>query len=66
MSNIEALYIYGMRSRGYSPGAQPKGVYERRDDSSGKYYDIIAYANKLHDHALYMYELDFIREEVRE
>ena len=40
-------YAYGMRLRGFSPGAQPRGVLERQDDRSGRYYDIIIY-----DHAL--------------
>ena len=59
------LYVYGMRYRGYSPGAQPKGVYERRDDPTGKYFDIIAYTVKLSEHALAKYELDYIGIEER-
>jgi hypothetical protein len=42
-------YYYGMRLRGYSPGAQPKNVVERRDDPTGRYYDIIAYTQPLTD-----------------
>lgn len=59
-------YAYGMRSRGYSPGAQPKGVYERKDDLSGKYHDIIVYTSELSASAITAYELDFIGKEVKE
>ena len=66
MANTPYFYIYGMRLRGYSPGAQPKGVYERRDDASGKYHDIIVYTNKLSELALRNYELDYIGVEERD
>ena len=62
----KVFYSYGMRFRGYSPGAQPKGVYERKDDPSGKYHDIIVYTSELPASALFDYELDFIGKEVRE
>lgn len=57
---MKTIYLYGMRLRGYSPGAQPKGIYERRDDKTGKYYDVIAYTNKLSELESRRYELDYI------
>ena len=51
-------YSYGMRNRGYSPGAQPKGVAERKDDVSGKYFDIIEYERQLTEREIRDYELD--------
>ena len=54
-------YFYGMRLRGYSPGCQPKGVVERLDDGSGKYWDILVYSRPLTDRELRDYELDFIK-----
>ena len=63
---VPVLYFYGMKARGYSPGAQPRRVYERRDDASGKYFDIIAYPVKLSEYAIGRYDLDFIGKEVRE
>lgn len=51
-------FYYGMRLRGFSPGAQPRGVVDCLDDSSGKYYDILVYERKLTEKELYDYELD--------
>lgn len=51
-------YRYGMRLRGFSPGAQPKGVIRREDDSAGKYYDIIVYDRPLSAEEISNYELD--------
>lgn len=51
-------YRYGMRLRGYSPGAQPKGVLRREDDTSGKYHDIIVYDRQLSAAEVASYELD--------
>ena len=58
--------LYGMKARGCSPGAQPKGMVERRDDTTGKYFDIIVYPAKykLSDYALMHYDLDFLGEEI--
>lgn len=57
-------YVYGMRLRGFSPGCQPKNnFWERRDDSTGKYWDIIVYTRKLADKELENYDLDYIGEE---
>lgn len=55
---FSAEYRYGMRLRGYSPGAQPKGVLRREDDSSGKYHDIIVYGRQLSAAEVASYELD--------
>jgi len=53
-------YYYGMRLRGYRPGAQPKNVVERKDDPTGRYHDIIAYTHPLTDDECYQYDLDYI------
>jgi len=55
-------YLYGMRLRGFSPGAQPmtKHVIERRDDPSGKYHDILVYDIRLTRKQVLVYDLDFI------
>ena len=52
------LYKYGMRSRGYSIGAQPAGVAAREDDPTGIYYDIICYERELTPAELDHYSLD--------
>lgn len=51
-------FRYGMRLRGYSPGAQPKGVLRREDDPTGKYHDIIVYGRELSDDEIKDYELE--------
>lgn len=56
-------YFYGMRLRGFSPGAQPKGVIERLDDPTGKYYDILVYDRRLTDAEIRDYELDIVEAE---
>lgn len=61
-------YKYGMRLRGFSPGAQPMNGFIRRenaDDTSIKlygrrYHDILVYDRKLTDKELADYELDFL------
>ena len=55
-------FLYGMRLRGYSPGAQPRGVKQRLDDRSGRYYDIIIYDHALTDKEVRDYELDYLGE----
>ena len=49
---------YGMRLRGFSPGAQPKEVLRREDDPTGKYHDIIVYDRQLSADEIADYELD--------
>ena len=56
-------YRYGMRLRGFSIGCQPKGVIERTDDPSGRYYDILTYGRQLTEKELEDYELDDLNEE---
>lgn len=55
---IPEEYKYGMRLRGYSPGAQPKGVLRREDDTTGKYHDIIVYDRMLSADEIRDYELE--------
>lgn len=58
------MYMYGMRLRGFSLGCQPKnGFYERRDDPSGKYWDILVYTRMLSKEETSNYDLDYIGEE---
>ena len=54
-------YKYGMRLRGFSPGCQPKeGFMERRDDPTGRYYDILVYDRMLTEKEIRDYELDYL------
>lgn len=53
-------YAYGMKFRGYSPGAQPTGAIERIDDITGKYLDIVIYPEPLHRDEIIRYELEYI------
>ena len=54
-------YRYGMRLRGYSPGAQPKGVLRREDDTTGRYHDIIVYERQLSADEIRDYELEELK-----
>lgn len=51
-------YKYGMRLRGFSPGAQPDGCIRREDDDTGRYHDIIVYKRQLSEDEIRDYELD--------
>lgn len=55
------MWVYGMRLRGFSIGCQPKeGFVERRDDTSGKYYDLIVYDRPLTDQEVEKFDLSFL------
>ena len=57
----EIIYRYGMRIRGFSIGCQPKqGFWEREDDTTGQYWDIISYTRELTEKEVREYELDFL------
>lgn len=57
------LHVYGMRSRGYAPGCQPKGVIAWRDCEENEcYHSEIAYVNKLLQKEERQYELDYLGE----
>ena len=60
-------YLYGMRLRGASPGAQPKGFeimtefYEAMFPGiARRYHDILKYPRLLTDDELKDYELDYL------
>ena len=58
-------YIYGMRLRGFSLGAQPMdGFVRRRDDWTGLYFDILEYSRPLTEREIKQYELSFLGVEV--
>ena len=52
-------YYYGMKFRGFSPGAQPKGVIRRED--SKQYHDVIVYDRPLSEEEERHYDLVLIR-----
>jgi hypothetical protein len=58
-------YLYGMKMRGFSIGCQPmKGLSERLDDRTGKYWDILRYNRQLSPEEVRAYELEYIGETV--
>ncbi len=59
MSEKKRLWHYGMRLRGFSPGAQPKGVIRRYD--SKMYHDIIVYDRPLTEEEERHYDLTLVR-----
>ena len=55
------VYLYGMRLRGFAPGAQPKtGFIEREDDPLNDYWDILVYDRLLTVEDERNYDLDFL------
>ena len=53
------VYNYGMRSRGFSPGAQPKdGLLEAEADPFDEYWNVLIYSRKLTKQECHDYELD--------
>lgn len=55
------LYIYGMRLRGFSPGAQPKeGWVDTETDPLDEYWNVLVYNRRLTDKECEDYELDRI------
>ena len=60
-------FKYGMRLRGFSPGAHPKKSFIRaEDDPEGKYHNIVVYGRRLTDREIVQYELDDLnRKDVR-
>ena len=56
-------YEYGMRLRGFSPGAQPmKGLVEAHEWEGDRYWYKLTYDRELSAEEMQNYELDFIRE----
>lgn len=56
------VYKYGMRLRGFSMGCQPmRGLIERQDDSTGRYWDILVYDRQLTPEEVRSYELDELK-----
>lgn len=59
--NKKMRYYYGMKYRGFSPGAQPKkGLIGCIENNETEYYDVIEYDRKLTDEEISNYELEEI------
>ena len=57
------MFMYGMRLRSFSIGCQPmNGLIRVEDDKTGKYWNILFYANPLNDHEQDGYELVYLGE----
>ena len=55
------IYKYGMKLRGFSIGCQPmKGLCGRREDLTGKYWDILVYDRPLTEDEICNYDLEFL------
>lgn len=60
------ITMYGMKSRGFSPGCQPMdGLVAFEDDKEGIYYSILYYSRKLTDDEIESYELKFLEVVIR-
>ena len=57
------MYIYGMKERGCSPGAQPKDGFDGYIESyDPRYYDLIYYKRMLTEEEISEYELEYLGE----
>lgn len=55
------VYVYGMRVRGFSPGAQPKeGWVDTETDPLDEYWNILVYSRQLPREECEQYDLDFL------
>lgn len=58
---MSKVYKYGMRLRGFSPGAQPKeGWLDTEVDPLDDYWNILVYARKLSEEECRQYDLDYL------
>ena len=57
------MFKYGMKLRPFSIGCQPmEGLMKVEEDSTGKYWNILYYADPLNDHEQDGYELVYLGE----
>ena len=57
------VYVYGMRLRGFSLGAQPRENFvDREDDPLGDYWDVLLYSRMMPKETAKAYDLDFLGE----
>lgn len=55
------VYLYGMRTRGFSPGCQPtEGWLDTETDPLDEYHNVLVYSRQLDEKELREYELDYI------
>ena len=57
------IYSYGMRLRGFSPGAQPmKNLISATEDTTRTYWSILEYSSALSETDRNAYDLDYLGE----
>lgn len=58
---METVHVYGMRLRGFSPGAQPKdGWIETEEDPLGEYWNVLIYSRQLDRKEQKAFDLDYL------
>ena len=63
---METVHVYGMRSRGFSPGAQPtEGWLDTEVDPLDDYWNILIYNRKLSREEQEAFELDYLGKRTR-
>ena len=61
MADKKLVYVYGMRCRGFSPGAQPpEGFVDAEIDPLDDYFNVIVYNRELTREEATHYDLDFL------
>ena len=58
---MKTLHIYGMRLRGFSPGAQPmEGWMDTETDPLDEYWNVLVYKRKLSRREEVEFDLDYL------
>ena len=58
---MKTLHIYGMRLRGFSPGAQPmEGWVDAETDPLDEYWNVLVYKRKLSRREEVEFDLDYL------
>lgn len=61
---MASKYKYSMKLRGYSIACQPmKGLIGVKEDSTGRYHNILTYDRQLEPREMRLYDLVFIGKE---
>lgn len=59
------MFKYGMKFHPFAIGRQPmEGLMKVKEDSTGKYWDILYYAYPLNDHEQDGYKLEYLGEDL--
>ena len=56
------MYKYGLKTRGFGIGCQPKGFVKAEDTNDSKYYSYVWYNEKLEEGLVQKFEMELVQE----